>query len=94
MTNEELQKRIEELERVVRLLSASSTIPLNIDNAFTARLEPKFARLLNQTLVEASDKAQEVNESGSNTYDVASLMDGFFEYHRDGTVYYIPYYTN
>jgi len=91
---EELQRQINELRVEVERLRSSTTIPYTVDQAFRERLEIKdLSKLINQTDKDASTETRAVNEAGTNSYNVAKPMDGFFLFVKDNTAYYIPYYN-
>lgn len=94
---EEIKQEIQKLNARLDKFESSSTIPLNVDHAFTARLGPNFAKvfttLKSQSTKNASTETRAVNESGSSSYNVAKPPAGFFLFTVGATDYYIPYYT-
>lgn len=89
MSNEELQKRIEELERVIKSMRAGATIPFDIGEAFKDRLGSQITA----GAATGTTYSTPVNEAGSATYSVAKLMDGTIPFTLNGQIYYIPYYN-
>ena len=86
--NPELEKRIIELEAVVKSLRASTTIPFDIRNAFSAG-----SGVLTFSSKGATSENQAVNEAGSATYDVLKKPDAFLQITIDGSVKFIPIFT-
>lgn len=93
MENEELLRRIEQLENEIKLLKAATTIPHDVEQAFRERF-----RLSSFTAIEGSAKGatsenQTVSESGSSTYSVLTAPDAFLQVTIGVTTYYIPVFT-
>jgi len=86
---EQLKKEVEELKKWKRQLENVTTIPLNIDQAFRARLVADFA----VSTKSLSSENQAVDEAGTATYSVLKTPDGFLERKINNIVYYIPYYS-
>ena len=89
---QQMEKRLEELEAQVRLLSAAATIPLDVDRAFRTRLGIGDVQKLTLNAKTAASETKTVNEAGMTSYGVAQPMDGFFRVITNGTARYIPYY--
>ena len=89
MNNEQLIKRINDLESKVNALEANSTIPFLVDKAFRKRFEiDSLSKLESQTAKSAGSESRVVAVGD----DVANPMDGFFLFRKEGVAYYIPYY--
>ena len=86
----QLKSRVDELERLFKLLSSSTTIPYDVGEAFKKRLQVVGGDS-NATL--ASTETQAVNEAGAGTYNVAKPMDGFITIVVNGNSRKVPYYT-
>jgi hypothetical protein len=90
------ERRIQELERRIELLEAGGTIPHETEQAFRerfnlARLEGAVIPIVSAKA--AASEARAVNESGSSSYSVMQLCDGFVEVLVGGTTYYLPTYN-
>lgn len=88
MNNEQLIKRIEELENWKKSLEASHSLPLNVFQAFSARLNAP--RLEYQVEKAASSESQTLVDEGSN---VLREPDGFDRKIEDGVTKYYPWYN-
>jgi len=86
--NEDLTREIEELRSWKASLEKSSSIPLNIDQAFRER----FSTLVVSSKT-ATSEDQAVNEGGVATYNVLKSPDKFLKITVDGVVHYIPAFT-
>lgn len=88
----ELEQRIEVLERELNNLRSFTTIPFDIGVAIKARVlsDAGVAQLSNKG---ATTEDQAVNEAGASTYNVLKSPDGFLKAQLAGVVYYIPVYT-
>ena len=86
--NEDLLKRIEDLENFKKNLEASYSIPLNIDQAFRARFGGTGV-----TVSAHTGETKQVNEGGVAVYNVMTAPDGFLQIQIGGTIYYIPMFT-
>ena len=86
---EQLQAQIDDLQRQLNELKDYSTIPLDVGNAFKARI-------LGATITGSTNASavlvQAVNEAGSATYNVAKPMTGFINIIIDNTTYKVPFY--
>ena len=87
-----LKQDFENLKKEFDSLKASTTIPLNIDNAFRDRFKISEFVQLSATVKTAGSETQAVNEGGVATYSVAKPMDGFEERVVGGVARYYPYY--
>lgn len=97
MQNEELQRKIMELEEWKKSLEASWSIPLNVDQAFRARL------VLSSALAPSSKGATSETVSvissvnfGAQTTTGASVLnnpDAYLQVQVGGITYYIPVFT-
>jgi hypothetical protein len=86
-----LEKRIEELERIVKALSSTTTIPFNIEKAFKARLGiSSFSKVSIATDADPAQFLREVDESGASSYDVMAPPDEILRVKFDGLDYDIP----
>lgn len=93
MTNEELQRQINELRVIVSNLSRSSDIPFDIEQAFRTRLRiSSYSSILADSKL-ANSENQTVNESGSSSYSVLGPPDRFIKTTINGTAVYIPGYN-
>lgn len=88
---EELEKRVEKLEREVQSLRSFATIPFDIEKALDSRLgvTERSATLSSKG---ATSEDQAVDEAGSATYNVLPSPDGFLVVTITGTSYFLPYY--
>lgn len=93
MNNQELQQKIEELERKIKFLEASATIPKPVEDAFRERLRLENVTAVFPSLKSAISEAQAVNEAGTANYSVLKNPDGFLQLTVNGTLYYIPAWT-
>lgn len=89
MNNEDLIRRIEELERFVKALQSSTTIPFEVDGAFRKRFNDLVVTTSTKV---ATSEDQAVNESGASTYSVLKSPDLFGAVRLNGAVKYIPLY--
>lgn len=98
---QELLQRIETLEAKLKKLESTTTIPLEVDRAFRARLGLEDLASLDYVnglaipAVSAKGADTEdvsVNEAGAGTYAVMGDPDGFLEVPIAGTTYYVPYF--
>lgn len=92
MTQEEMIKRIEDLEEKMKLLESQTTIPLNIEKAFKNRLEVDTKTTISADSKAASSENQAVNEAGSATYSVLKTPDRFVRVVINGNNRYLPAY--
>lgn len=91
MRNEELQKKIEVLENEIASLKASSTIPFEIDKAFSDRFKlNSFSKVILSSKASNSEQIA-VNSAGSTP--VLLAPDAFLQVTISGTIYYIPAFT-
>lgn len=81
MDTNNLQQQIDELRAELQLLKASSTIPLETENAFRERLKP----------VAGSSNASSAVSVGS--FPAAGVMAGFITIVFEGTSRKVPYYS-
>lgn len=84
-----MQRRITELERIVKSLTSSTTIPYDIAKAFEKRLSPVSG---DSNATSPSTVTQAVNEAGSGTYNVATVPTGFITIVVNGNSRAVPYY--
>lgn len=85
----ELERQIQELQRKFALLESSTTIPLNISEAFKKRLS------FQQVQASTKDKDSEdvvIDEAGVSTKTVLDDPSGFDKATINGEVHYYPYY--
>lgn len=90
MSNEELNKRIEELEKFVENMQASFSLPLDVDRALVGR---SFVKGLKKSTKAADSEDITINESGSGVKTVLDNPNGYLEVSIDGVMYYIPYFA-
>ena len=88
--NEDLARRVEQLELEIKNLKSSTTIPFEVDRAFRDRFRDILILKPSSKNLDSEDQA--VDESGSGTYSVLGDPDGFLVTVVAGTNYYIPYY--
>lgn len=87
----QLQNEIRVMQEKMALLSSYSSIPYDVEIAFRDRLG--IDEIANQNSSKlASSETQAVNESGTQSYNVAKPMDGFEQRTVNGQVRYYPYY--
>lgn len=89
MDTQQLENRIAELERIVKALGNSTTIPKDIGDAFTVRLKPVSG---DSNATNPSTVTQAVNEAGAATYNVATVPTGFITIVVNGNSRAVPYY--
>lgn len=82
-----LQMEVQELRRKIKEFESSTTIPLFVAEAFKVRTYPLNILSTKTT----ASETQAVNESGSSSYSVAKVPDGFIKI-KDGRN--IPYYND
>lgn len=87
--NEQLLKRVEELESWKKSLENPDTIPLEFDRSVRYRF---FRNIPDLSSKGASSESVSVNESGSGNYSVLGPPDGFLKVTINSTDYFIPYY--
>jgi len=88
-----LEKKLDSLEKKINSLDAFTTIPFNVEQAFRVRFGLDSFSSLSVSSKSATSENQVVNESGSSTYTVLKLPDGFRDLIVDGTTLSFPYYT-
>ncbi len=93
MNNQELQQKIEELEKKVTLLEASATIPKPVEDAFRERLRLEIISSITASSKSNTSESQTVNESGAGSYGVLKNPDAYVQVTISGTIYYIPVFT-
>lgn len=91
MRNEELQKKIEVLEQEIQALKASSTIPFEVDTAFTDRL--KLSTYSKVLLSSKSSSSEQIAVNSASSTPVLLGPDAFLQVTISGTIYYIPAFT-
>lgn len=91
---EELKTKIEELERKIKLLEASATIPKNVEDAFRERLRLEIISSITSSSKGASTESQAVNESGASSYTVLKNPDAYLQVNVNGTIYYLAAWTS
>lgn len=90
---EELQRQIDILRAEINSLKTSATIPYDVDQSIRTRLEiDTFAKIKGSTKSASSENVT-VDESGSNTFPVLGVPDGFDERLDGNTTKYYPYWT-
>jgi len=83
--------RLEVVEAFMRSLQSASNIPFEVDVALRDRLNISSDFAPSTKAVSTETRA--VNEAGSSTYSVPTLMDGFISANlKDGTEIAVPYY--
>lgn len=88
---EELQKKVDTLEKQIKLLTASSTIPFDVDKAFKTRLQIDSLAKITTSSKSASSEQIAVNSATSTP--VMLSPDAFLQVTVSGTIYYIPVFT-
>ena len=89
--NEEIKQlkiQIDELNKKFDSLSASTSIPFDIGEAFKIRVLGDTSL----SAVSANAHNKTVNEAGVATYDVMNKPTGFVQITIQGTDYVIPYF--
>ena len=81
----QLENEVSELKGIINSLRNNTTIPFDVGEAFKVRV----GALQYIATKATSTETQAVNESGSGSYNVAKLMDGFY---ITDTGKFIPYY--
>lgn len=89
---EQLKKQVTDLQSQMKLLYSSTTIPLDVAEAFRTRLQ-EDARILQVSSKTAASETQTVNESGTDSYPVGKPMNGFVTIVVNGVQYDVAYYT-
>jgi len=91
MENElkQLKKEVEELKGRLDNLNSSTTIPLDVGEAFKKRLQPASVDISTKTVASAS---KQVNEGGSAVYNVTKPMTGFIKILVNGIARDVPYF--
>lgn len=85
-----LDQQLKELKQEFEKLTASSTIPYDVEQAFRTRLDDLSLKVSSKS---SSSENQAVNEGGGASYNVLKNPDGFLELQKDSQVYYIPYFS-
>lgn len=93
MTPQEMEKRILDLEKQMKELHASSSIPLEVDVAFKRRLGIADLSIIVVSSKGITTENQAVNEAGAASYSVLKAPDLFLQLRVSGTTYYIPVFT-
>ena len=88
--DEQEKRDLEELKAWKKSLESSSSIPLNIDQAFRARFEKGSVFTVSTKGADTEDVT--VDEAGLATYAVMNDPDGFLQVTVGGTIYYLPYF--
>lgn len=91
--NEDLQKRIDDLEKKYKAIEASATIPKPVEDAFRERLRLEIISSITSSGKSASSESQTVNEGGVASYGVLKNPDAYLQVNINGTVYYLPVFT-
>lgn len=89
----ELLDKINDIQRQLDELKASSTIPLDVDAAFRSRFGIDSLSSLISSTKSATSENQAVNEGGSASYSVLKAPDGFLQVQISGVTYFIPIFT-
>ena len=89
--NNDLDKRIADLEAWKASLEMSHSIPLNIDQSFRSRFTTSIG--LSVSSKSATSENHAVNESGSGSYSVLGPPDEFLQVNINGVTIYIPAFT-
>jgi hypothetical protein len=90
----ELERRVAELEKLVKALAASSTIPFNVEQAFKERLKLKSFGLVSiATSFDTGQYLRAVDEGGMSSYNVVAPPDDILLIRFDGHTYGIPAYN-
>lgn len=86
-----LNEKVAQLEEIINSFFNSSTIPFDVDAAFTDRFLKKVPNVSGSTK-SASSENQPVNEGGIATYSVLKPPDRFLQVVVSGKTEYIPVY--
>lgn len=92
MTPEEKQK-LNELYEFMNNMKSSGSIPYEVDSAIKDRIRFSGLNPLASSTKSSTSEAQLVNESGSSSYNVLPLPDGYLQVTINSTTYYIPIFT-
>lgn len=90
---EQFQKMQRDIEEMRTYIQSLQNVGL-INNETEQALRERFNLTVDAPEKAASTETQEVNESGSFTYDVAKPMNGFEKRTVAGVARYYPYYTD
>lgn len=90
-----LISKIENLEKKVKFLEASATIPKNVEDAFRERLRMETFTPLEASSKSATSETQVVNEAGVSptSYSLLKQPDGWEQRTVNGSFRYYPYWT-
>lgn len=89
---ENLQQQINNLQAQLDALTNNTTIPKEIGDAFTARLNEGIVSA-KASSVTVGSKTQSVNESGSSSYSVAKPMTAIVAVKIGNTTYNLADYS-
>lgn len=92
--NEDLQKRIDDLEKKFKAIEASATIPKPVEDAFRERLRLEIISSITNSSKPSSSEGQLVDEAGIATYSVLKNPDAYLQVIINGTVYYLSAWTS
>lgn len=88
-----LQNQLNDVNIFVQQLKASSSIPLNVDQAFRKRFGLDLLTNLTLSTKVATSENKTVDEAGSATYGVMNKPDGFVQVTVNNVLVFIPYFT-
>lgn len=88
MTPQELKKQIDDLQKQIDELRNYSTIPLEVGNAFKARIIPD-GYVFGKTVAGVPSTVT-INESGSSTVTAQAPLSGKIGITINGTEYIVP----
>ncbi len=91
--NEELLKRIDELEKKFKSLEASASIPKSVEDALRERFRLEIISSISTSAKSSVSESQSVDEAGSATYGVLKNPDAFLQVTIGGTIYYLSAWT-
>lgn len=86
------EEQINDLQRQIDQLKSSTTLPLDIAEAFKIRLVDVLPGIATQTTKSATAENKTVDEAGVASYQVMNKPDGFLKVTITGIIYYIPYF--
>lgn len=93
MTNEELQQKIEDLEKKLKLLEAGATLPKAVEDAIRERLRIDIISAISTSGKSSVSESQAVDEAGVATYNVLKNPDAYLQVVINGTTYYLSAWT-
>lgn len=87
------RRKLEEIYSFMESLKASTSIPLEVDQAFRFRLGLDTVPLTAVSSKNADSEDIPVDEGGAALYDVMGDPVGFLQLTLGNTTYYVPYFN-